>query len=390
MSNMPMLSLALYIHIPFCRSKCPYCDFNSCRMISGIETNYIKALLCDLELEAERAASFAFARVHEKTISSIYIGGGTPSILSTSSIEKIIAAASTHFNFTPNIEITIEANPGTLDHEKCRAYKAIGINRISLGVQSFQDKYLKLLGRAHNREEVLHAINTIKEAGFTNFNLDLMFGLPSQNVEDALADLETALTFAPPHLSWYQLTLEEGTRFFQQPPTQMPNADLLWEMQRRGAALLSIHGLEQYEVSAYSKSESYRCRHNINYWEFGDYLGVGAGAHGKITQHLPDKITRYSKLSDPNLYIKANPNFIVEERNLSSCELPFEFMLNALRLFQPIPIALFEARTGLKFSVIAERIAQAEHDGLLIFDGREFVTTEFGRNFLNDLIARFL
>lgn len=379
------MNTALYVHIPFCMRKCPYCDFNSYKFISAanLEENYLFALLEDLRSEAAR-----FKELGRSTLSSIFIGGGTPSIFSADSITRIINDVYANFLCADDLEMTIEANPGTIDLNKCRALRKAGCNRISLGVQSFQDKYLRSLGRIHNGFDARHAIDAIQKAEFDNFNIDLMFGLPGQNIADALNDLKTALSFSPMHISWYQLTLEEDTEFYAKNPV-LPHEDEIFTLQQEGIELLRAAGFNHYEISAYCK-DNYQCRHNVNYWEFGDYIGVGAGAHGKITDEKSGKIARYWKIKNPQEYIQARPNFTEEEKIIADAELPFEFMLNALRLYKPIPFSLFEQRTGLRASDIKKSLQEAQRLKLLQFNDVEMMTTPKGKIFLNDLLEVFM
>lgn len=390
-----MIPLSLYIHFPWCIRKCPYCDFNSHKLPTQnpeLLAQYTDKLLLDLKYEANLSPT--------KTLSSIYFGGGTPSLLPASVIKTIIDNIKNYFVFTKNIEITLEANPGTANLALLQELKNIGINRISLGVQSFNDKKLQALGRIHDSKQAQDAVSMIKAAGFTNFNLDLMFGLPEQTTDEAMLDLQTALKLDPPHLSWYQLTLEPNTLFALRPP-KLPMNEQLWDIQQTGQDLLKQHNLLQYEVSAYSKT-NHTCQHNINYWQYGDYLGIGAGAHGKITLNN-GMIKRYSKISGPKQYmddiIITSPALPIQthsgrgihnEETIDSKKIPFEFMLNVLRLYQPITHTLFQERTGVTIDSIATELKLAEDLELIELHKDKIVTTEHGKNFLNNLLEIFL
>jgi putative oxygen-independent coproporphyrinogen III oxidase len=374
--------ISLYIHFPWCLRKCPYCDFNSYvlpKAKTELLADYVSLLLIDLENEAKRTPSF--------NLISIYFGGGTPSLLLPNAIKKIINRARDLFSCAPDIEITLEANPGTINLELCKNFRDAGINRISLGVQSFSDEKLKNIGRVHDAKQAQDAVCAIKQAGFCNFNLDMMFGLPRQSIDDAVNDLRIALSFAPPHFSWYQLTLEPNTKFAAEPPI-LPRNEALWNIQQIGQDLLAQSGLSQYEVSAYSRP-GFECQHNVNYWQYGDYLGIGAGAHGKITL-ANDLVNRYFKIANPKKYFQEQNVFIAGERVVASKKLPFEFMLNALRLYRPISHTLFRERTGVTIDAIANKLQQAESLGLVELQSDAVVTTVHGRNFLNDLLEIFL
>jgi len=379
---MTPIPLSLYIHIPWCIQKCPYCDFNSHEARNGIpEMEYVKALLTDLESE--------LPHIWGRPLESIFIGGGTPSVFSAEAIDKLMAGLRERLPIRPKMEITLEANPGTFEQERFSAYRETGINRLSIGVQSFSESKLKALGRIHDSKEALNAAAIAKKAGFDNFNLDLMFGLPQQNIDEALDDLRQAIECQPKHLSWYQLTIEENTLFHYSPPV-LPNSDLLWDMQEAGQKKLLDAGYHQYEVSAYSQ-ENHPCRHNINYWQFGDYVGIGAGAHGKIS--MPDgSITRHQKYRNPTQYMKqallgearSSTNTIKEKERV------FEFMMNALRLKEGVTKELFEARTHLTFSDLDPKINEAVDRGLLELKGDNFKASTKGWAFLNDLMEVFL
>lgn len=390
-NNLP-IPLALYIHLPWCVRKCPYCDFNSHALRDELpEEQYIAALIADLDHD------LTFAK--QRNLHSIFIGGGTPSLFSPAAIETLLTAVHKRFNCAANMEITLEANPGTVDFQRFAGYRAAGVNRLSIGIQSFQADKLKTLGRIHNNDEAVRAAEVARAADFTNFNLDLMHGLPQQTCADAMYDLETALALQPTHLSWYQLTLEPNTLFHKQPP-QLPADDLIWDMQDRGRELFAKHNFMQYEISAYSQAGK-QCQHNLNYWQFGDYLGIGAGAHGKITDVNTKTTTRYWKRKNPKNYLEAlqktaseentlmNP-FSGEEKIIASQELAFEFMLNALRLHQDIPADLFTARTGLTFDNIAANLQAAQAKELLRWNREVVQPTDLGRRFYNDLVGMFI
>ena len=373
---MAKVPLSIYIHFPWCLNKCPYCDFNSCSLSDrGVIDDYVDRLLFDIEWEAAKNGGYELA--------SIYFGGGTPSLLAPDMVERIIEKIESHFKLTPKIEISLEANPGTIDLDLCRGFKQAGINRFSLGVQSFNNDCLKGIGRIHDSSAALKAIEAVITSGFNNFNLDLMFGLPEQTVKLASEDLETALSFSPNHLSWYQLTLEEGREL-----DDLPHSEKIWDIQQAGQEILKKAGLKQYEVSAFSRSDEYRCKHNVNYWQYGDYVGVGAGAHGKITLSS-HKIKRYAKASDPVKYIKSL-DLIESEEVIAKEKIALEFMLNALRLYQPINYSLFQARTGFAVDIIEDRLQQAKNLGLIELRNRTIITTDTGKNFLNDLLEVFL
>ncbi len=372
--------LALYIHIPWCVRKCPYCDFNSHAASPTLpETDYVDALLADLDQDLHA--------VHGRPLASIFFGGGTPSLFSAAALGRLLAGVEQRIAFCDDIEITLEANPGTFEQEKFKAYRALGINRLSIGIQSFQAQKLAALGRIHSGDEALRAAEMARQAGFDNFNLDLMHGLPDQSLEDALSDLRQAIALAPTHLSWYQLTLEPNTVFWSQPP-QLPEDDTLWDIQEAGQALLASAGYAQYEVSAYAQPGR-AARHNLNYWSFGDFIGIGAGAHGKLS--APDgQIVRTWKTRLPKDYLDPGKAFKAGEKALPDAELPFEFMMNALRLTDGVDSQLFVERTGLGPQTLAEARRQAEQKGLLQVEPSRLVATPRGQLFLNDLLQYFL
>lgn len=375
------LPLALYVHIPWCVQKCPYCDFNShARKDRLPEELYVAALLQELEQHADT--------LRHRPLTSIFFGGGTPSLFSGQAIADILNGVAKYLSLPANTEITLEANPGTVDQAHFRDFRAAGINRLSLGIQSLQDDKLKTLGRIHDRAHALRAIEIARQSGFDNFNLDIMFGLPGQSIPDALQDLQDALANEPTHFSWYQLTIEPNTLFYHQRPT-LPPDDTIWQMQLAGQDLLAQRGLQQYEVSAYAQQDK-QCLHNKNYWEFGDYLGIGAGAHSKITDITSGTVIRFAQVRHPKDYLDAAKRRAMEIKTISDDELVFEFMLNALRLTNGISTSLFSIRTGLPLAKIAPQIAAAKLKGLLEKDTEMIKPTELGRRFLNDLVELFL
>ena len=379
---MTLPPLSLYIHVPWCVRKCPYCDFNSHEAGSDIpETEYIQALLNDLEQDLHW--------VQGRPIESIFFGGGTPSLLSARAYETLFTGLTEKLTFSPDIEITLEANPGTFEADKFKAYRQLGINRLSMGIQSFQPEHLKKLGRIHDRAQALAAIETAINAGFSNFNLDLMHGLPDQTPEQALDDLNTALSFQPPHLSWYQLTIEPNTEFYKRPPV-LPEDDTLWDIQEQGQERLAQAGLSQYEISAYSLPDK-QARHNINYWRFGDYLGIGAGAHGKITTSGPQGLTilRTRKTRLPKDYLNTEKRFLAGQDRIAPEDTALECMMNALRLHEGIPVSDFEARTGMTLSSIETPLGKARSLGLIECD-TAIRASERGQQYLNELLALFL
>jgi len=377
----PALTLppaALYIHIPWCLKKCPYCDFNSHANNATLpEAAYIEKLIADLEQD--------LPYLQNRKFTSIFIGGGTPSLFSPAGIEKLLTAVEKIVGFASDIEITLEANPGTFELKKFSAFRAAGINRLSIGIQSFQQTFLEKLGRVHSDKEAQLAAKNAMSAGFENFNLDLMFGLPGQSIEDALKDLEMAIACNPPHLSWYQLTIEPNTLFFSKPPP-LPNEELVSEMQEAGIDFLSSQGLERYEVSAFS-GPGRESRHNLNYWQFGDYLGIGAGAHGKITLPEENRILRTRKLRQPDSYLEQK-NPVAEVVVIQTSELPLEFMMNVLRLSKGCDQILFEERTGLALQKIEPVLTSLRKKNLLRND--RFQTTSKGFLFLDTLLTEFM
>lgn len=378
MNALPPLSA--YVHIPWCVRKCPYCDFNSHAAADNLpEDEYIAALERDLLSEVPYAA--------QRPLQSIFFGGGTPSLFSPAALERILALLEQHIGFTDDIEITLEANPGTFEQEKFSAYRQLGINRLSIGVQSFNGAQLKALGRIHNGDEAQRAADMARKAGFDNLNLDLMHGLPDQSVEQALDDLRIAIAQNPTHLSWYQLTVEPNTVFWSQPP-QLPEDDILWDIQEAGQALLAEHGYVQYETSAYAQA-GFQARHNLNYWQFGDFIGIGAGAHGKLT--LPDgSIQRRWKTRTPKDYMDTQRILCSGTNTLQAEDLPFEFLMNALRLTHGVSVQSFSDRTGLPLSALEPGRSQAIQRGLLEANPERLQATARGQLFLNDVLQMFM
>lgn len=379
--------LSLYIHIPWCIRKCPYCDFNShgIKQLGGLddipEQAYIDRLLLDLEQE--------LPLVWGRRLHSIFIGGGTPSLFSAEGMDRLLSGVRARIPFEGDIEITMEANPGTFEAERFAGFRQAGINRLSIGVQSFNAKHLELLGRVHNPEQAIAAAEFAHQAGFRSFNLDLMHGLPDQTTEQALVDLQTAINLKPQHISWYQLTIEPNTLFYQQPPT-LPVDETLWTIQEQGQSLLQQNGYSQYEISAFAKEPQLRSQHNLNYWQFGDYLGIGAGAHGKITRLDHNQVERTTKSRHPKDYLQKSVAEIRSGHAIAAHELPFEFMLNALRLNEGVPSSYFELRTGLPLHSIQPMLQQAIKDGLLVNSSNMIAPTEKGSLFLNELLQRFI
>jgi putative oxygen-independent coproporphyrinogen III oxidase len=379
---MPNVPLSLYIHLPWCVRKCPYCDFNSHEAKDSLpEELYVAALIDELRTHASLLA--------QRPLISIFFGGGTPSLFSPEAIARILQGVHQHATLAPDCEITLEANPGTIDQDRFIGFRAAGVNRLSLGIQSLDADKLKTLGRIHDREQALRAMSFVREAGFSNFNVDIMYGLPQQTIDEALEDIKAALTFKPTHFSWYQLTIEPNTLFHHQPPT-LPPDDALWEMQQAGQALIHSLGYQQYEVSAYAQPNR-ECLHNRNYWEFSDYLGIGAGAHSKITDvDANGKIWRMAQVKNPRDYLEAAKRRAVAKTPVNEKDRAFEFMLNALRLTEGVPAELFEQRTGLSLQTIAPLLNQARERGLLEHDTKRICPSERGRQYLNDLMGMFL
>ena len=375
--------LALYIHYPWCVRKCPYCDFNSHQLNEQTpEADYIAALLRDLEQH--------LPAVWGRPIHAIFIGGGTPSLLSPEGLDALLSQLRALLPLVPECEVTLEANPGTVERGRFSAFRQAGVNRLSIGVQSFDDTMLQRLGRIHSGAEAIMAAEAAHAAGFDNLNLDLMFGLPEQDEGAARRDLEQAFALTPSHLSWYQLTIEPNTAFAHAPPV-LPEEEALWSIQTQGQALLADKGYGQYEVSAYARTGR-RCQHNLNYWRFGDYLGIGPGAHGKLTHCGEGRIERIWKQRHPRLWLQAADGaaMVAGRVDVSRAELPFEFMMNALRLVDGFETALFAANTGLPLSAAQAPLARAEGLGLIHWTTDRITPTERGRDYLNELLGLFL
>ena len=375
--------LALYVHLPWCVRKCPYCDFNShpgSREASPFDA-YVERLLLDLDLELREPAA-------HRPIGSIFIGGGTPSLFPGPSIRRLLDGIRARIELLPDAEISLEANPGTVDAAHFAAYRAASVDRLSIGVQSLSTEHLERLGRIHTPEEARTAVQIARAQGFDNLNLDLMFGLPGQTLEQAQSDLDALLALEPEHVSYYQLTLEPDTAFGARPP-ELPDADLVADMGLQGAERLASAGYGRYEVSAYARPGR-QCRHNLNYWRFGDYLGIGAGAHGKLSA-MNTRVWRTEKPAHPSRYLEADPSRPLGIRHdLSEADLILDFALNALRLTQGFEPSLFTTTTGLPWSRNAPRLQAAVADGLLTLESEHVVPTPLGRDFLDDLVARFL
>ncbi len=382
MSITSLPPLSLYIHVPWCVRKCPYCDFNSHSVKTEIpETLYVERLLEDL---AEEMPS-----VWGRSLNSIFIGGGTPSLFQPQSYERLFSGIRALIPFHADIEITMEANPGTAEAEKFAGFIEAGINRISIGVQSFNDEHLKSLGRIHSSAEAIKAYEIARQAGCRNINLDLMYALPGQTREQALKDLKIAQDLAPEHLSWYQLTLEPNTLFYHQPP-QLPADEVMDEIAEAGLEFLQANDYQRYEISAYAKSGQRPSQHNLNYWQFGDYLGIGAGAHGKITRADNQSIYRTSKKRNPKDYLDRTQPLLDNKKSIPKDELPLEFMMNAMRLKSGVATDTFFARTGLVFSYLAPVLESAKSDDLIEEVDGSIRATEKGYLFLNELLEYFM
>ncbi|MEO7206455.1 MAG: radical SAM family heme chaperone HemW [Steroidobacteraceae bacterium] len=378
------IPLALYVHMPWCVRKCPYCDFNSHQLKSGQpDASYIDALIRDFEME--------MPRVQGRKIDSVFFGGGTPSLFSPADFARLIAALKTRIEFTEDAEITLEANPGTIERGKFQGYAEAGINRVSLGAQTFDENALKALGRIHSADDTHRAVEELSVAKLGNFNLDLMYALPQQSPEQALNDVKIACSLMPSHISYYQLTLEPGTAFHSRPPA-LPDEEAAWEIQLAGQKMLAACGYAQYEVSAYARQGA-QCRHNLNYWQFGDYVGIGAGAHGKVSVNVPEKILRSVKPKQPREYqaeIGRAALTAADGSYIAAADLPFEFMLNALRLNEGFSTDCYHARTGLPLQNLDEKLGKAKKRGLLESVASGWRPTALGLRFLNDLQAGFL
>lgn len=374
-----MLPLSLYIHIPWCIRKCPYCDFNSHKSPDVLpEQQYVDALIQDFERD--------LANFPGRTLDSIFIGGGTPSLFSAAAYDTLFNAINSRLPFADDIEITLEANPGTVEQQRFNDYRALGINRLSLGIQSFNPRHLKALGRIHDDKQAHRAIDAARSAGFDNINIDIMHGLPGQTPQEGINDLRTAINHQPEHLSWYQLTIEPNTVFYKTQPT-LPNDGDLEIIEEEGFTLLKYNQYERYEISAFCKKNK-PAKHNLNYWLFGDYYGIGAGAHGKLT--TPDGIHRTRKYKQPHDYLNPDKSFLAATEQVSPNDVLFEFMLNATRLQQPIANSLFAERTGLRFDALLPSLLQAQSKGLITLSKTHWHITPFGRRYTNDLQGLFL
>jgi oxygen-independent coproporphyrinogen-3 oxidase len=371
--------LSLYIHIPWCVQKCPYCDFNSHGQKGQVlpESEYVSHLLDDLAEDAKL--------VGDRAIHSIFIGGGTPSLFSAQAIHTLLDGVKQRVNLLADAEITMEANPGTVESQRFADYVKAGITRISIGVQSFQPEKLTALGRIHDESQALRAAELAKSIGLNSFNLDLMHGLPKQSLEDAMFDLNTAITQQPPHLSWYQLTIEPNTQFHSKPP-KLPEDELLWDIQEQGDELLRQAGFEQYEISAYSQAGQ-QCQHNLNYWRFGDYLGIGCGAHGKITLANENHIIRTVKVKHPKGYMDLTRRYTSDKKVVPEQDLPFEFFMNRFRLLEPCPKSDYSNLTGIPLdNATKQNLKTAITRGLLVESSNEWQVTPLGRRYLNTLL----
>ena len=374
--------LSLYIHIPWCVQKCPYCDFNSLGLKSDLpEKEYVAHLLDDLAIDA--------IRIGDRPVETIFIGGGTPSLFSSEAMADILNGVRQRVNLSDTAEITMEANPGTVEAGKFAGFYQAGVNRISVGIQSFQPKHLKVLGRIHNESQAENAVKQAHSAGLPTFNLDLMHGLPEQSVDNAMADLKQGIELNPYHLSWYQLTIEPNTPFYSKPPA-LPDDDILWEIQEKGHRLLERAGYHQYEISGYAKA-GHQCRHNLNYWRFGDYLGIGCGAHGKITDAANGTIHRTVKVKHPRGYMEMSRPYLDTQTRVSADDLPFEFFMNRFRLVEPCPISDFNDFTGTELTDDVKRaLSDAHHQGLLSISDSHWQVTAKGRRYLNSLLSCFV
>ncbi|WP_111807555.1 radical SAM family heme chaperone HemW [Aeromonas allosaccharophila] len=373
--------LSLYIHVPWCVQKCPYCDFNSHAQKGELpHLEYVAALLEDLDQDLKWAQG--------RPLSSIFIGGGTPSLLTVEAMQALLDGVRARIPLTADCEITMEANPGTVEADKFAGFQRAGINRISIGVQSFQQEKLTRLGRIHGPEEARKAAALAHAIKLPTFNLDLMHGLPDQSLDDALYDLQQAIDCAPPHLSWYQLTIEPNTAFASKPP-KLPEDDTLWDIYEQGHAMLTASGYRQYEISAYAK-EGYQCHHNLNYWRFGDYLGIGCGAHGKMTDLASGQILRTAKVKHPKGYLDPSRPYLDEQWQVTADDLPLEYFMNRFRLFEPAPKAEFEAYTGLPLERVETVLTIAQSKELIEDLGDSWQLTSLGHRYLNVLLELFM
>ncbi|KPZ64954.1 Oxygen-independent coproporphyrinogen-III oxidase 1 [Pseudoalteromonas sp. P1-16-1b] len=377
--NLPPLSL--YVHVPWCVQKCPYCDFNSHGQKGDIpEAEYVQHLIDDLKADLHL--------VQGRKIHSIFIGGGTPSLLTGAAYTRLLNEIDNLIGLSDNCEITLEANPGTVETGRFKDYVKAGINRISIGVQSMQNDKLKALGRIHGADEACYAAQQASEAGLNSFNLDLMHGLPGQSLDDALSDLKQIIALNPPHISWYQLTIEPNTQFASKPPT-LPQDETLWDIQEQGQALLAQAGYQQYEISGYAKP-GFQCQHNLNYWRFGDYLGIGCGAHGKVTDAKTGVITRTEKVKHPRGYMDIIKPYLYKSWQVEQDDLAFEFFMNRFRLIEPCPIEDYSALTNQPLQSQQAALNKAINTGLLIEKDGHWQVSLRGHRFLNDLLELFV
>lgn len=384
MSKPILPPLSLYIHIPWCIRKCPYCDFNSHAVSNGIpEKEYLENLLADFDQDIDF--------VQARPIESIFIGGGTPSLFSPEAYKFLLENIADRIEIKKDAEVTLEANPGATESSYYAGFADAGINRLSMGIQSFSDQKLNILGRVHSSSEAIEAIGLATKAGFDQINLDLMFGLPGQSLAEALQDLEAAISFNPQHLSWYQLTIEPNTEFYSKPPL-LPDDEAIFQIQKQGISLLSKEGYERYEVSAFARNKSFS-RHNLNYWQFGDYIGIGAGAHGKITLINHDdtfNLNRYWKTRSPADYLDPQKKYFSGSKEIALEERPLDFLMNALRLPEGFNSALFRERTGLSLDTVSKQLKDAKDAGMLDVSEKNFKASETGYLYLNDLLKYFL
>lgn len=378
---MTLPPLSLYVHVPWCVQKCPYCDFNSHGQKGDIpEAEYVQHLIDDLKADLHL--------VQGRKIHSIFIGGGTPSLLTGDAYTRLLSEVDNLIGLADNCEITLEANPGTVETGRFKEYVKAGINRISIGIQSLQSDKLKALGRIHGANEATYAAEQAKEAGLNSFNLDLMHGLPGQTLDDALSDLKQIIALDPPHISWYQLTIEPNTQFASKPPT-LPQDETLWDIQEQGQALLAEAGYIQYEISGYAKP-GYQCQHNLNYWRFGDYLGIGCGAHGKVTNAKTGIITRTEKVKHPRGYMDMVKPYLYKSWHVEQDDLAFEFFMNRFRLVEPCPIEDYSALTNQLLQSQQAALNKAINTGLLIEKDGHWQVSLKGHRFLNDLLELFV
>ena len=382
MTDAVLPPLSVYVHVPWCVRKCPYCDFNSHALDPDAipEADYLARLIEDLEQDAPLAQG--------RPVHSVFFGGGTPSLLSADTIGAILEALHNRLSLADDCEITLEANPGTIDESRFVGLRAAGVNRLSIGVQSFQPHQLQRLGRIHDPDQAVRAIERAHQAGFDNFNIDLMHGLPEQSEAEALADLDRAIALTPTHLSWYQLTIEPNTEFYRRPP-ELPVDDTLWAIQEAGQQRLKEAGFAQYEVSAYARAGK-TCRHNLNYWGYGDYLGLGPGAHGKITQTDPFEIRRTRKTRLPKDYLDRSRLLLRQEERVSAEDRPFDYFINTLRLVEGMPLVHFEVATGLDRATLEPTLSQLQQQNLLTIEAGRLRTTPQGFLYLNDILAEWL